>query len=184
MKTTLNQIRAKSPCQSGWTKLLAYLGKTKADDEPISIATILDSNGLDDALWCLQAVKGRDREIRLFGVWCARQVQHLMIDQRSIAALDVSERFANGEATNDDLSAAWSAAESAAWSAAESAAESAARSAAESAAWSAAESAAWSAAESAARSAAWSAAESAAWSAQADRLRELCAEVELAEVSK
>ena len=156
MKTTLNQIRAKSPCQSGWTKLLAYLGKTKADDEPISIATILDSNGLDDALWCLQAVKGRDREIRLFGVWCARQVQHLMIDQRSIAALDVSERFANGEATNDDLSAAWSAAESAAWSAA----------------------------ESAARSAAWSAAESAAWSAQADRLRELCAEVELAEVSK
>ena len=122
MKTTLNQIRAKSPCQSGWTKLLAYLGKTKADDEPISIATILDSNGLDDALWCLQAVKGRDREIRLFGVWCARQVQHLMTDPRSIAALDVSERFANGNATKDELDAARDAARDAAWDAARGAA--------------------------------------------------------------
>jgi hypothetical protein len=50
MFTTLNKIRAKSPCSEGWTKLLAHLGKTKADDAPISITTILDSNGLDDAL--------------------------------------------------------------------------------------------------------------------------------------
>ncbi len=168
MKTTLNQIRAKSPCRSGWTKLLAYLGKTKADDEPISIVTILDSNGLDDALWCLQAVKGREREIRLFGVWCARQVQHLMTDPRSIAALDVSERFANGNATKDELDAArdaaWDAARDAAWDAAWGAARDAARGAA--------------------RDAAWDAARDAAWGAQEKRLRELCAEVELTEVSK
>lgn len=112
MKTTLNQIREKYPCAPGWKKLLARLGKTKtnADDEPLSILTVLDSNGLNDALWCLQAVKGRDREIRLFGVWCARQVQHLMTDQRSIAALDVAERFANGEATDAELAAARAAA--------------------------------------------------------------------------
>ena len=175
MKTTLNQIRAKSPCQSGWTKLLAYLGKTKADDEPISIATILDSNGLDDALWCLQAVKGRDREIRLFGVWCARQVQHLMTDPRSIEALDVSERFANGNATQDELDAARDAARDAAWDAAWDAARDAAWDAARDAAWDAAR-----AARDAARDAAWDA----AWDAQEERLRELCAEVELTEVSK
>ena len=165
MKTTLNQIRAKSPCQSGWIKLLAYLGKTKADDEPISIATILDSNGLDDALWCLQAVKGRDREIRLFGVWCARQVQHLMTDPRSIAALDVAERFANGEATQYELNAA----RDAAW-AARNAASAAAR---------AARDAASDAASDAAR-----AARAAARADQEKRLRELCAEVEFSEVSK
>ena len=174
MKTTLNQIRAKSPCQSGWTKLLAYLGKTKADDEPISIATILDSNGLDDALWCLQAVKGRDREIRLFGVWCARQVQHLMTDQRSIAALDVSERFANGNATKDELDAA----RGAAWAAARAARDTWA------AAWAAARDAAWAAwAERAASDAAW-VARDAALADQEKRLRELCAEVALSEVSK
>ena len=103
MKTTLNEIRKHSPCTDGWENLLKYLGKTKADDEPLSLLTILDSNGLDDAIWCLRAVEGRDKEIRLFAVWCARQVQHLMRDQRSLAALDVAERYANGEATEAEL---------------------------------------------------------------------------------
>ena len=92
MKATLRAIRAHNPCDDGWRKLLKHLGKTEPDDEPLSIATVLGSNGLDDALWCLRAVSGHDREIRLFAVWCARQVQHLMTDPRSIAALDVAER--------------------------------------------------------------------------------------------
>lgn len=87
MKTTLNQIREHSPCAEGWEKLLRTLGKTKADDEPVSITQVLDSNGLEDALWCLRAVAGCDREIRLFAVWCARQVEHLMSDERSKQAL-------------------------------------------------------------------------------------------------
>ena len=47
-----------------------------------------------------------DRTLRLFAVWCARQVQHLMTDPRSVTALDVAERFANGAATADELRAA------------------------------------------------------------------------------
>ena len=47
-----------------------------------------------------------DRELRLIAVKCARQVQHLMKDERSINALDVAERFANGEATQEELTAA------------------------------------------------------------------------------
>ena len=134
MKTTLNKIREHSPCSEGWGKLLKHLGKTKADDEPLAITTILDSNGLDDALWCLRAVENHDREIRLYAVWCARQVQHLMTDQRSLDALDVAERYANGQATYGELyaarDAAWSAAGAAAWSAAGAAAGAAARDAA------------------------------------------------------
>jgi hypothetical protein len=45
--TTLAAIRAWKPCASGWRKLLATLGKTKADDEPLSFAVILESNGLN-----------------------------------------------------------------------------------------------------------------------------------------
>ena len=120
MKTTLNKIRKYEPCADGWQKLLAYLGKTKSDDEPLSLVAILDSNGLDDAIWCLRAVEGHDREILLYAVWCARQVQHLLTDKRSLDALDVAERYANGEATEDELTAAkdaaW-AAEDAAWAA-------------------------------------------------------------------
>lgn len=195
MITTLHKIRAHSPCLDGWEKLLRHLGKTAADDEPLPISTILDSNGLDDALWCLRAVEDCDREIRLYAVWCARQVQHLMADPRSIAALDVAERFARGRASNAELRAAWAKAPPAAWAKAPPAA-SAAKAAASAAEWSearasAALTAAWAAEWAAAWAAAW--AEMAAWAsaaaspvasasavrqAQADELRRVCREIE------
>jgi len=178
MKTTLNQIRDKSPCPHGWKKLLAHLGKTRADDEALSIITILDSNGLDDALWCLQAVKDHDKEIRLYAVWCVRQVQHLLTDRRSLDALDVAERFANGLATAKELAAAsdaaGSAASDAAWAVSD-AAGSAARAATRAAAW---------AASDAAGSAASDAAGSAASDAQEKQLRGVCAEIDAASVPR
>ena len=122
MKTTLNAIRKHSPCADGWEKLLRHLGKTKADDDPLPILTVLESNGLDDAIWAMRTVEGSDREIRLFAVWCAHQVQHLMTDSRSSHALDVAERFANGLASETDLHAAWDAARDAARAAARAAA--------------------------------------------------------------
>ena len=155
MKTTLNSIREHSPCPDGWRKLLAHLGKNRADDEPLAIITILDSNGLEDALWCLRAVDGHDRELRLYAVWCARQVQHLMTDPRSIAALDVAERFANGNATQAELDTARAAAGVAARAAARDAAV----------------------AGVAATAAAWATAWVSAGVAQAIKLREICAEV-------
>ncbi|UGQ44945.1 hypothetical protein [Massilia endophytica] len=186
MKTTLNEIRKHSPCEEGWAKLLRSLDKTKADDELVSIIQILDSNGLDDALWCLRAVKGCDCEIRLYAVWCARQVEHLMEDERSKRALVVAERHANGEATDDELAAAGDAAGdaawAAAWAAARAAAGDAARDAARAAAWAAARAAAGDAARDAARAAAgaaaWAAAGDAARAAQEKRLREVCAKWE------
>lgn len=51
-----------------------------------------------------------DRTLLRFAVWSARQVQHLMTDPRSLAALDVAERHADGRATDDELHAAWAAA--------------------------------------------------------------------------
>ena len=99
MKTTLNAIRAHSPCASGYARLLAYLGKTKADDEPLPFLTSLESNGIEDTVRCMRAAPAYARTWRLFAVACARQVQHLMTDPRSIAALDVAERFANGAGT-------------------------------------------------------------------------------------
>ena len=162
LTTTLNRIRVHQPCESGWRKLLAYLGKTQPDDEPLPYATIVASNGLEDALWCCRAEPQYAKQWRLFAVWCARRVQHLMTDPRSVATLDVAELYATGEATNDDLSAARDAARDAAWAAAldaqRYAARYAARDAARDAAWGAARDAAWGAARDAARDAAWAAA--------------------------
>ena len=162
MYTTLNKIRACSPCTDGWTKLLKNLRKTKPDDEPLKITSILDSNGLDDALWCLRAVDGCQREMRLYAVDCARSVQHLTTDPRSLAAIDVAERHADGVATDAELEAARAAARAAAWDAA----------------WAAARAAAWAAAWAAARAAAWDAARGEAEEVQADLLRIVCSEIE------
>lgn len=133
--TTLNKIREHSPCCEGWRRLLTYLGKTNADDEPLSFKSILDSNGLDDAIWALRSIDVP--EVRLFAVRCVRQIQHLISDERSLNALDVSEAYAVGEATKDELSAA------------RAAARAAAEAAARAAAWYAAWDAAWAAAEAA-----------------------------------
>jgi len=113
LTTTLNKIQICNPCSKGWRKLLKYLGKTVADDESLPFSVILDSNGLEDALWCCRTAPEHNRVWRLYAVWCARQVQHLMTDQRSLNALDVAERYANGQATDKELSAAWATAKDA-----------------------------------------------------------------------
>jgi len=175
--TTLNKIKKHNPCEDGWKTLLRYLEKTKSDDEPLAFLTILESNGFDDALWCIKSAPEYEKEWRLFAVWCARQVQHLMEDEISINALDIAERFNNGEATEEELNAAgdaaWAAAGdaagTAAWAAAWAAAGAAAGDAAGAAAWVAARDAAGAAAWDAARDAAWAAASSAAGDAQKEQ---------------
>jgi hypothetical protein len=157
LTTTLNRIAACDPCASGMNKGLAAAGKKKPDDEPISYAAILDAVGLNDALWCCIAEPQYAAEWRRYAVWCARQVQHLMDDERSIAALDVAESFANGNTSAVELAAAGEAA----------------RAAAREAARAAARAAAWEAAWEAARAAAGEAAGEAAGAKQAAAFRQL-----------
>jgi hypothetical protein len=105
-----------------------------------------------DWLLCIALHPGvlDDRTLRLFAVWSARQVQHLMTDPRSLAAIDAAERHANGQATDEELAAARDAAKGAAGAAARIASS-------EHVAWVAAREAAWVAYKSAG-DAAWEAA--------------------------
>ena len=163
--TTLNKIRKHSPCESGWKNLLNHLNKTKADDEPLGFDVILESNGLDDALWCLRSVPEESRRWRLLAVRFAHTVDHLMVDQRSKDALEVAERHAYGLATDEELDKAGAAAREAAGAAAWEASWEATA-----AAWAAANAAleaAWEAALEAALEAAWAAANAAGEAANA-----------------
>lgn len=105
--TTLNRIREHEPCEDGWANLLARLGKTSADDAALPFATILEINGLDDALWCCRAEPQHEKEWRLLMVAYARRVEHLITVPEVKNAIDVAERHANGEATDEELYAAW-----------------------------------------------------------------------------
>ena len=162
---TLSALRKAGACVYGYNRLVrAIQGKEFSDTDEarethlrfahkdhISIRSILDSNGIDDALWALRCIEGADKnkDIRMFAIWCARQVEHLITDQRSKDALNVAERYANGEATDDEMATARAAARAAAGAAARAAAGVAARAAA----WAAAGVASWDAAWAAARAA-------------------------------
>ncbi len=117
--TTLAEIREAGPCEDGWQKLLRYLGKTKADDEPLPLLTVLESNGLDDALWCLR-VPSLDRLSRHFRAWCADQVLHHFEAERpdDKRVRDQIAMLRNDEATIQERDAAGAAAGAAAWDAA------------------------------------------------------------------
>ena len=163
--TTLNTILCHDPCGqdpadgTGWWLLLNTVGKTQADDEPLALLTILDSNGLDDCLWALHCL-GPEHEhwVRLFARECASDVLHLW---------DAPQVVKDYLATGDESirTAAWTAA----WTAAGAAAGDAARAAA----WTAARAAEGAAARAAARAAAWAAAGAAegdaAWTAARDK---------------
>ncbi len=83
--TSLNKIREYRPCTSGWKTLLKALGKTEPDDEPITIEFILNSNGVDDAIWCLRATTGHTDAIIKFAQQCADAVAHLKNSSSSAA---------------------------------------------------------------------------------------------------
>ena len=133
--------------------------------------------------WMLEKQTDKpEKQLRLFAVWCARQVQHLMRDKRSLDALDVAERFAYGNATEGELAAARAAA-LAAWDTALADAGEAAWAAAWADAGEAAWAAAWADAGAAARAAAWAAerataqatAWDAAWDAQSAQFKKMIA---------
>jgi hypothetical protein len=188
LHTTFKLLRENGACPEGYRKLAKSLGGVQkyGASTPIPLLRVLESNGLDDALWSLRAVlpeeeADRDRIARLFACRCVREtpltdgrkVWDLLPDGRSRAAVKVAERFAVGDATKKEMEAAteaaWAAAREAAreaaWGAAREAAWAAAREAAWEAAWTAARTAAWEAAWAAAREAAWEAARTVAWTA-------------------
>lgn len=144
--TTLRELRPIA-CKDGYDRLATYLGADYGDDTPITMIQILESNGLDHALWALARVAGPTGERVCHLAACAffDRVAHLVTDPRSQEAVRVKRLWIDGKATDEELStaraSAWGAARDAergaawgAWVAARASAEAAAR-AARAAAW-------------------------------------------------
>ena len=111
LTTTLAEIKARSPDEDTWKRLLNGLGVTRANKKPLPLERILEICGLDEALWVLRAFKGHDNAIRLFACYCARYALHTFErkfpdDKRPREAIETAERFARGQATLEELNAA------------------------------------------------------------------------------
>jgi len=159
--TSFRLLHDAGACKERYRFLAKALGGIKAygRDTPITLLQILNINGLDDALWALRACPDSDTFARLLACDYAEHVLRIFEtrypdDYRPREAIAVSRRYARGEATDAELSAAWYAAGAAAV-----------------AAWYAAGAATWAAAGAAADSAAgaaWYAAGAATWAAAGD----------------
>ena len=137
MITTINNnlIRSFRPCYDP--------SKYIDEDESLTVKEGVEKyRGIvpaKDIIWLLCRKEFMsDRDLRLFAVWCAREALKLVDnpDPRSVAACDVAERFANGDATKEELASALAAALAAGWD--DAAAAAAAAAAADAAAWAAA----------------------------------------------
>jgi len=98
-------------------KLQQFLKKLGACDdciEYIGNQSALDAwNNCERGDWMLWIAKRQGVDVKvltLAKVRCARLVEHLMKDDRSIAALVAAERFSSGEITREELDAASAAA--------------------------------------------------------------------------
>ncbi len=97
---TSNQIREASPCAGGWEKVLKA-HKHLGIDTPFPLSSVLESNDLEDTLWCFNALDNKEIPQR-FALWCAREVE----TEESKQWLDVVEQHLDGNATKDEFIAA------------------------------------------------------------------------------
>ena len=124
LTTTLNLLKKAGAYTERYKHLVKTLGGTTFDHyAPINLLTILETNGVDDCLWALQATE-QDCEMvaRLMAADFAEAVLHIYEkdypkDNRPRLAIEAARQFARGEIDSAAMSAAMSAAGSAARSA-------------------------------------------------------------------
>ena len=111
--TTFKQLHAANACLKRYRYLAKKLGGIKkyGENTPISLLQILDSSGMDDCLWSFRAVALTpefERFSRLLACDFAEHVLPLFeskfpSDARPRVAIETSRRYANGDATGDEL---------------------------------------------------------------------------------
>lgn len=119
---TLNQIRKNKPCKNGWERLFKAQGKTSPDNVPFPITDVLDSNGIDDAHWCLDCLKGYDREKYHYLADIAESVLHVFEkaypdDMRPRRSIQDMRDFADGKISKKRMNATRNATETILWAA-------------------------------------------------------------------
>ena len=145
--TTLIKIKDKTYL-NGWKILLKSLNKIKADNEPITLAYILESNGLPDACLVADKVFGMQKELRLFAYWTAKQVGKYVKNKRKFKKIiNTVNLYAYSEVSASARASARESAWESTWASD----------------WESAWESAWESTRASARESAWESAKASAW---------------------
>ena len=125
MHTTLRIAKVNDAREGSYVSVRTALGKGWGLDDPIPLSRILEMRGLYDALWCLRAVlpeeeAARDKLSRLLACDYVEHVAHMWkappgVTWKPSDNIEVARRYAHGEATDEELTAARDIAKAVAW---------------------------------------------------------------------
>ena len=96
MKTTLNALRKHGPCKTSWSKLLAHLGKTSADNEDIDLQIVLKVLGVADTVWSFRVFPGLTLQYLALDI--AQTVSNLDTSGSAQRAIDAGRSYLAGTA--------------------------------------------------------------------------------------
>ena len=118
MGLTLNDIKKHSPCEGSIEKFLAHHAECGMDTN-ITYKQIIESNGLDDALWVVNEIEDEKVSMELACTY-AEHTLHIFEkyypdDKAPRNCIETRRRFIRGEATREELDAASDAAWVSAW---------------------------------------------------------------------
>ncbi len=116
--TTFNLAKKEDACIASYRKMARDLGGIGkyGPDTPIPLDKILEVCGFDDALWVLRCTtENSDKFSRLLACRFAEEVLPIFEkehpdDPRPRKAIETARLYANGQATDKELDAAWAAA--------------------------------------------------------------------------
>jgi hypothetical protein len=106
MKTTFQKIKDCKPCGDVWDQLISYHKPSSFNNE-ISIKEIIESNGLDDAIWALRAVDDTEA-LTLFSIDLAKFAlpvyeKYFPGDMRVRNYIDTCKKYVRGEISEKEL---------------------------------------------------------------------------------
>jgi len=107
---TLAKIKGWGMGQMKLVKLCKYLGIdfARGEDATITAKQLIDAIGIQDALWCLRTLDRKyDNLWRHLAVDYVENIKYTITDERSLNALVVARKHADGKASDDELEAAW-----------------------------------------------------------------------------
>ena len=104
---TLDQIKKHEPSYSMWEILTSIHGKDEdALHKPFPLSSILDSNGLEDTLWCFRCLpEYRDNFVE-FTLFLIKHAERYTNDKRVPHCKDVIRKYLRGEVNTEELDTA------------------------------------------------------------------------------
>ena len=110
-KITAKMVLAKKPCSGHEEQIRKYFKKGRTIPQCLKLLDVAEISA-DDKIWVATRFMP-DAMNRKFAIWCARQCKTECKEVREY--IDVIERYYNGKATQDELDAAYRAANRAAY---------------------------------------------------------------------